>query len=67
MDYIPIGGRFDGAPTYMVNTTTYNLSDAQLNNDMDAKGIGAPMGTLIATPGYKKMKQRGNDGSWTEL
>ena len=67
MDYILIGNKSDEVPTYMVSATTYALSDAQLNNDMDAKGVGAPMGTLIATPGYKKMKQRGNDGSWTEL
>ena len=63
-DYVLVGNKHDEVPTYMVSSTTFELSDENLNNDMDTKNVPAPIGTLLVTPGYKSIKQRGNDGSW---
>lgn len=67
MDYIPIGGRFDGVPIYLVSETIYALSDQALVADARDKGIAFPTGTIVTKAGFSAMKQLGPGGTFADI
>jgi len=65
--YELVGSKADEKPMYQVADATYALEDEELDADMAAEGVGAPIGTIVTKAGYAAMKQKGHDGSWTTI
>lgn len=67
MNVAPIGKADDERPTYLVTDTIMAKSGSAIDADIEAEGFRCPEGTIIATAGYQTMKQKGLDGSWSNI
>ena len=62
-----IGNHSDEKPIYLVTDTIIGKSGSAIDTDINAEGFGTPEGPIIVTAGLASLKQKGLDGSWTDI
>lgn len=62
-----VGNHSDEKPIYLVTNTIMGKSGSAIDADINEAGFGTPDGTIIITAGIASAKQKGLDGSWTDI